>query len=83
MPTSEQVEVLEKLLEVPPGKKMTELERWRQGPSKASGPAMVKALQLVEEILGAGLCRLELDASMPLRRVLELAKYGLTVRSRS
>jgi TnpA family transposase len=81
MPTAEQVEALENLLEVPPGKKMTDLERWRQGPSKASGPGMVKALQLVEEILGAGLGRLELDASVPLRRVLELAKYGLTVRS--
>ncbi|SFK72820.1 hypothetical protein SAMN05216275_13366 [Streptosporangium canum] len=76
---------MENLLEVPPGKKVSEWERWRwrwrTGPSKASGPGLVKALSLVEEILASGLGRLELDPSVPQRRLLDLAKYELGARS--
>jgi TnpA family transposase len=80
-PTPEQAEQLELLLEVPPGKRMSKLERWRTGPSKASGPGMVKALGLVEEILTSGLGRVELDPAVPGRRVVDLARYGLGARS--
>ncbi|MFF5211064.1 DUF4158 domain-containing protein [Streptosporangium sp. NPDC000396] len=80
-PTDEQVVGMENLLEVPPGKKVSEWERWRTGPSKASGPGLVKALSLVEEILASGLGRLELDPSVPQRRLVDLAKYGLGARS--
>lgn len=73
--------MLDLLLEVPPGKKVSELERWRTGPSKASGPQIVKSLDLVAEIGGTGLGRLELDAAVPQRRLDELARYGLTAHS--
>ncbi|WP_379530808.1 hypothetical protein [Nonomuraea purpurea] len=42
-------------------------ERRRTGPSKASGPQMVKSLDLVAEIGGTGLGKLELDAVGPER----------------
>jgi hypothetical protein len=42
---------------------------------------MVKSLDLVAEIGGTGLGRLELDAAVPQRRLDELARYGLTAHS--
>ncbi|MER5625089.1 Tn3 family transposase [Streptosporangium sp. NPDC002544] len=45
---------LDALLVVPPGSRVSELERWRMGPARASGPQMVKALNRVAEIIGSG-----------------------------
>ncbi|MEV1005499.1 Tn3 family transposase [Nonomuraea sp. NPDC050202] len=81
LPSAQQRAVLDLLLEVPPGKKVSDLERWRSGPSKASGPQIVKSLDLVAEIGGTELGRLELDAAVPQRRLDELARYGLTAHS--
>ncbi|SEG96064.1 protein of unknown function [Nonomuraea solani] len=78
----QQRSVLELLLKVPPRKKVSDLERWRTGPSKASWPQIVKSLDLAAEIGGAGLGRLELDATVPQRRLDEPARYGLTAHSR-
>ena len=47
----------------------------RAGPSV--GPQMVKALHRVAEIIGSGLSRVELDASVTPRRLAELARYGM------
>ncbi|WP_290868520.1 hypothetical protein, partial [Hamadaea sp.] len=55
-------------LEVPPGKKVSDLERWRIGPSKASAPQIVKSLDLVAETGGTELGRLELDAAVAARQ---------------
>ncbi|HUR08535.1 MAG TPA: DUF4158 domain-containing protein [Nonomuraea sp.] len=66
--SAQQRAVLDLLLEVPPGRKVSDLERWRTGPSKASGPQIVKSLDLVAEIGGTELGRLELDAAVPQRR---------------
>ena len=68
---------LDALLAVPPGARVSELERWRTGPARASGPQMVKALNRVAEIIGSGLSRVQLDASVTPRRLAELARYGM------
>ncbi len=75
--TAGQRAALDALLEVPPGARVSELERWRTGPARASGPQMVKALNRVAEIIGSGLSRVQLDASVTPRRLAELARYGM------
>jgi hypothetical protein len=75
--TVEQRVALDALLVVPPGGRVSELERWRSGPVRASGPQMVKALHRVEEILGSGLSRVNIDAAVTPRRLAELARYGM------
>jgi TnpA family transposase len=75
--TGQQRAALDALLEVPPGSRVSELERWRAGPARASGPQMVRALNRVAEIIGSGLSRVQLDASVTPRRLAELARYGM------
>jgi hypothetical protein len=77
--TEQQRLALDALLVVPPGSRVSELERWRMGPVRASGPQMVKALNRVAEIIGSGLSRVELDATVTPRRLAELARYGMGV----
>lgn len=48
---------LDALLAVPAGKRISQLEEWRTGPARASGPQMVKALSRVAEIISSGLSR--------------------------
>ncbi|GLW98659.1 hypothetical protein Misp02_27460 [Microtetraspora sp. NBRC 16547] len=47
--------ILETLLEVPEGRRASDLERWRKGPAAPSGRNLEKALELAAEILGVGL----------------------------
>jgi hypothetical protein len=75
--TSPQRLALDALLAVPHGARVSELERWRTGPARASGPQMVKALNRVAEIIGSGLSRVQLDASVTPLRLAELARYGM------
>ncbi|MEV0238165.1 DUF4158 domain-containing protein [Nonomuraea sp. NPDC050786] len=51
--------ILEMLLEVPEGRRASDLERWRKGPAAPSGRNLEKVLELAAEILGVGLeaCR--------------------------
>jgi hypothetical protein len=51
------------------------------GPAKASGPGLVKALDLASEIAGSGLGKLGLDQMVPQWRLAELARYGMSARS--
>ena len=47
------VRALDQLLEVPPGPRISDLERWRKGPPpRGSGPTMIKALDQVAEVMG-------------------------------
>lgn len=80
LPSQAQRAALDRLLEVPPNGRVSELERWHTGPTKASGPGMVQALRLVGEILAAGLADVDLGA-VPPRRVIELAGYGMAARA--
>ena len=68
--------MLDVLLEVPDGSRVSEWDRLRKGPRKASGPGMVKALNRVSELAGLRLGELDL-AVVPPWRVAELARYGL------
>ncbi|HEY6315514.1 MAG TPA: DUF4158 domain-containing protein [Streptosporangiaceae bacterium] len=71
--------VLDQLLEVPPGSRVSDLERWRKGPApRGSGPTMVKALDQVAEVMGLGTAGLGAEALVPPRRLAELAKYGMS-----
>jgi hypothetical protein len=71
--------VLDQLLEVPPGSRVSDLERWRKGPPpRGSGPAIIKALDQVAEIMALGLADLGVEALVPPRRLGELAKYEMS-----
>ena len=70
--------VLDHLLEVPSGSRVSDLERWRKGvPPRASGPTIIKALDQVSEIMGLELADLGAEALVPPRRLGELARYGM------
>ncbi len=64
------------LLKVSPGERLSDLERLRRGPTRISGPALVRALDRVAELAGIGLANLDVSG-VPPRRVAELARYGL------
>jgi hypothetical protein len=71
--------VLDRLLEVPQGKRGSDLERWRKGPPpRGSGPAIIEALDQVAEIQSLGLAGLGAESVVPPRRLGELARYGMT-----
>jgi len=76
--TAGQRYVLDQLLEVPTGSRVSDLERWRKGvPPRSSGPTIIKALEQVSEIVGLDLADLGAEALVPPRRLGELAKYGM------
>ncbi len=66
------------LLVVPEGARVCDLERWRKGPTRTSGPAM--ALARISEIRAVGVGSLNLEG-VPQRRLVELARYGMSARS--
>ena len=77
--TPGQRRVLDRLLEVSPGLRVSDLERWRKGPPpRGSGRAIIQALDQVAEIQGLGLAGLGAEAVVPPRRLGELARYGMT-----
>ena len=78
LPTARQVRSLERLLEVAGGARLSDLERWRQGPAKPSGKNLEKALARVAEIGQIGLETVNLDKVVPHRRLVDLARYGMT-----
>ncbi|MEV5893714.1 hypothetical protein [Nonomuraea fuscirosea] len=69
------------LLVVPPGPRMSELERLRQAPKRQSGTEMARALQRVDDIARFRLGRVRVD-KVPVRRMKTLAKYGRAARRR-
>ena len=80
--TAGQRHALDQLVEVPPGAHVSDLERWRKGPPRrASGPAMIKALDQVAEIMGLQIAGLHLEELVPPRRLTELARYGMTAKA--
>lgn len=76
--TSEQRRALDRLLDVPAGERVSDLERLRKGPPpRASGPTIIKALDRAAEIEGLRLADLGAEAVVPPRRLGELARYGM------
>jgi hypothetical protein len=77
--TPAQRRVLDRLLEVPQGKRVSDLERWRKEPPLGgSGAAIIAALDQVAEIQWLGLASLGAESVMPPRRLGDLARYGMT-----
>lgn len=68
--------VLDSLLTVPPGARVSELDRLRRGPVRVSGPQMKWSLQRAEEIADLGMGVLDVSA-VPPRRLAELSRYGV------
>lgn len=68
--------VLDSLLTVPPGARVSELDRLRRGPVRISGPQMKWALERAEEIPAFGMGEVDVSA-IPPRRLAELSRYGV------
>ncbi len=68
--------VLDSLLTVPPGQRISELDQLRRGPVRISGPQMKWALKRAEEIADLGMGEVDVSA-IPPRRLAELSRYGL------
>ncbi|MEE1767051.1 DUF4158 domain-containing protein [Streptomyces sp. JV185] len=68
--------VLDDLLAVPAGERVSELDRLRRGPVRVSGPQMKWALERAEEIAGLGMGELDVSG-IPPRRLAELSRYGV------
>jgi hypothetical protein len=62
-----QERVLDGIVVVPEGARACELERWRKGPTRTSGPGMVKALERTAEVKAVGAGAIDLEA-VPRRR---------------
>ncbi|MFC9916043.1 Tn3 family transposase [Streptomyces sp. NPDC127197] len=74
--SSGQRAVLDSLLTVPPGARVSELDRLRRGPVRISGPQMKWALERAEEIAAFGMGEVDVSA-IPPRRLAELSRYGV------
>lgn len=59
--------VLDSLLTVPPGARVSELDRLRRGPVRISGPQMKWALERAEEIAAFGMSEVDVSAIPPRR----------------
>jgi hypothetical protein len=68
--------VLDSLLAVAPGARVSERDRLRRGPVRISGPQMRWALERVEEITALGVGDVDVSG-IPPRRLAELSRYGV------
>lgn len=75
LPDASQRERLEALVTVPEGARQTPLDRLRRGLSRVSGPALVSALQRLQEIQGLGVGDLDLQR-IPPGRLKALARFA-------
>jgi len=64
------------LLDVPEGRRVSELERLRRPPTRTTGTSMAKALERVDEIAAFRLGRVRID-KVPPNRLASLARTGL------
>lgn len=68
------------LLDVPDGSRVSEMERLRRSPVRASAPQMVRSLDRASELLAVGAGKADL-AGVPTNRVEALARYGLGTKA--
>ncbi|MFE2195523.1 Tn3 family transposase [Streptomyces olivaceus] len=68
--------VLDSLLTVPSGERVSELDRLRRGPVRVSGPQMKRALERAAEIAALGMGAVDVSG-IPPRRLAELSRYGV------
>jgi TnpA family transposase len=82
LPTSAQQAKLATLLEIPDGAHSSLLDRLRRAPTRMSGPALVTALQRLEDIRALGVGQLSLT-HIPPNRLRALARYGAAARAQA
>jgi TnpA family transposase len=82
LPTAAQQTKLEALLQVAEGERISPLDRLRRAPTRISGPALVNALQRLEEIRAIGVSTLPLE-QIPPNRLQALARYGAAARAQA
>lgn len=75
LPDAAQRERLEALLVMPEGARQTPLDRLRRGPVRVSAPALVSALQRVQQIRALGVDGLDLQR-LPSGRLKALARFA-------
>ena len=75
LPSQKQRKRLEGLLTAPPGERLSTLDRLRRAPTRISSPAMVAALDRLDEIRALGISQLNL-ARTPQGRLTALARYA-------
>jgi TnpA family transposase len=75
LPSQEQQARLETLIVVPEGDRVSPLDRLRRGPTRISSPAMVGALERLEEIRSLNINRLDLSR-LPAGRIYTLARHA-------
>ena len=80
LPNADQQAKLEALLEVPEGARSSALDRLRRAPTRVSGPALVAALQRLEDLRATGVSRLSV-AHLPPNRLRDLARYAAAARA--
>lgn len=68
--------MLDALLVVPDGARVSELDRLRRGPVRVSGPQMSRALERAAEIAALGVGEVDVSG-VPPRRLAELSRYGV------
>ncbi len=68
--------VLDALLSVPAGARISELDRLRRGPVRVSGSQMKWSLERAAEIAALGMGELDVSG-VPPRRMAELSRYGM------
>ncbi len=68
------------LLDVPDGSRVSEMERLRRSPVRASAPQMVRSLDRASEVLAIGAGKADL-VGVPANRVEALARYGLGTKA--
>ena len=74
-PTALQRARLEGLLNVPEGARRSDLDRLHAGPHRVSAPALVGALNRLQEIRAVGVSDIDLER-FPLGRIQTLARYA-------
>ena len=83
LPDAHQAARLESLVVLSEGARYSNLELWRKGPAKPSGRNLERELNRAAEIGGVGAGALNIEAHVPRRRVVDLARYGMTARAQA
>jgi len=78
LPSTEQQDGLEALLQIPEGARYnSHLDRLRRSPTRVSAPALIVALQRYEELRALGVGKLDFSGIPPVR-IKHLARYAAT-----
>ena len=78
--SAEQALELERILQVPEGRRRSQLDLWRHAERSTTGRGMSAALHRVAEIAGLGMRAVDVPA-VPARRVIGLARYGMAAKA--